>query len=167
MLCVTHVATFSVWPWSHLCVKHRSGSFGTLKQWIMFDTSCFPLLFNSQKQSAHWAVDITAQVVSCWLGSWLNRNFWLVLGLWTQLAFQPSERKITWVSCINTVDSGDIQPSEWKIIWDSCIWTPGFTLHLIIPLNWISTESWLRWWYTKLKLHMRASVSWGPRLPSV
>ncbi len=34
---------------------------------------------HSQKQSAHWALDVTAQVVPCWLGSWLNCNLWLVL----------------------------------------------------------------------------------------
>ncbi len=55
---------------------------------------------HSQKQLAHWAVDVTAQVVPCWLGSWLNRNFWLVLGQWTQLAFWSSKRRTTWVSYI-------------------------------------------------------------------
>ena len=44
MLCVIHVATFIVWLLSHLCVKHRSGSFVTPNQWIMFDTY-LPQLF--------------------------------------------------------------------------------------------------------------------------
>ena len=44
-----------------------------------------PLLLHSQKQLAHWAVDLTAQVVPCWLGSWLNCNLWLVLGQRNQL----------------------------------------------------------------------------------
>ena len=69
---------------------------------------------HSQKQSAHWAVDVTAQVVPCWLGSWLNRNYWLVLGPWIQLAFQSSERKITWVSYTKTVDSGISRPVNRK-----------------------------------------------------
>ena len=37
---------------------------------------------HSQKQSAHWAVDVTAQLVPCWSNSWLKRNFWLVWELW-------------------------------------------------------------------------------------
>ncbi len=68
-------------------------------------TSVFPLLpLHSQKQSAHWAVDLTAQVVPCWLGP-------------------PGG-------------------SNWSI------WSHGSSLNLISPLNWISTDSWLRWWYT-------------------
>ncbi len=111
-------------------------------------TNAIPVKPHSQKQSAHWAVDVTAQVVPCWLGSWLNCNFWLVLGQWTQLAFQSSEQKTTWVSYAKTVDSGEIQPSEQKITWLGCIWTPESSLHLTSPLNWLSTETWLRWWYT-------------------
>ncbi len=59
---------------------------------------------HSQEQSAHWAVDVTAQVVLCWLGSWLNCNVWLVLGQWTQLAFQFIQLDITWVQCFNAAD---------------------------------------------------------------
>ncbi len=103
---------------------------------------------HSQKQSAHWAVDVTAQVVPCWLGSWLNCNLWLVLGQWNQLAFQLIQLDITGVHCHNADDSGDIQLSERKITWVSCIWTPDSSLHLISPFNWILTETWLRWWYT-------------------
>ncbi len=61
---------------------------------------------HSQKQSAHWAVDVTAQVVPCWLGSWLNCNLWLVLGQWNQLAFQLIQLDITGVHCLNAPDSG-------------------------------------------------------------
>ncbi len=63
---------------------------------------------HSQKQSAHWAVDVTAQVVPCWLGSWLNCNLWLVLGQWNQLSLHH------------------------------------YWMHSLL----ISTESWLKWWYT-------------------
>ena len=73
---------------------------------------CYTL--HSQKQSAHWAVDVTAQVVPCWLGSWLNHNYWLVIGPWIQLAFKSSERKITWVSYTKTVDSGISKPVNRK-----------------------------------------------------
>ncbi len=99
---------------------------------------------HSQKQLAHWAVDVTAQVVPCWLGSWLNCNPWPVLGQWNQLVFQLIQLDITGVHCPNATDSGDIQLSEQKITWVSCIWTSESSLHLISPLNWISTESWLR-----------------------
>ncbi len=50
---------------------------------------------HSQKQLAHWAVDVTAQVVPCWLGCWLNCNFWVVLGQWTQVGFQFISPKST------------------------------------------------------------------------
>ena len=58
MLCVTHVATYSVWLLSHLCVENRSGSFVTPNQWSMFDTLYFP-------------------IVSAWLcvkSPWVSRN---------------------------------------------------------------------------------------------
>ena len=32
-------------------------------------------LCHSQKQSAHSAVDVTAQMIPCWLGGWLGCNF--------------------------------------------------------------------------------------------
>ncbi len=102
---------------------------------------------HSQKQSAHWAVSVTAQVVLCWLGSWLDCNLWLfwVSGISWNLIDSAG---ITGVQCLNAADSGDIQLSEWKITWISYIWTPKSSLHLINPFNWILTESWLRWWYT-------------------
>ncbi len=62
-----------------------------------------------------------SSLVPCWLRSWLNHNFLLVLGYWTQLTLQSSEQEINWVSCIKTADSFDIQPSEWKITGVSCI----------------------------------------------
>ena len=61
---------------------------------------------HSQKQSAHLAVDVTAQVVPCWLGSWLNCNLWLVLGQWNQLGFQLIQLDITGAHCLNAPDSG-------------------------------------------------------------
>ena len=30
---------------------------------------------HSQKQSAHWDVDVTAQVIQCWSSSWLKCHF--------------------------------------------------------------------------------------------
>ncbi len=53
---------------------------------------------HSQEQSAHWAVDITAQVVPCWLSSWLKRNFWPVLRSLTGIYFPFTGLDITWVS---------------------------------------------------------------------
>ncbi len=103
---------------------------------------------HSQKQSAQWAVDVTAQVVPRWLGSWLNRNFWLVLGQTAQPAFQFIQLDITWVHCLYVADSGNTKLSGRKISWVTCIRTPVSSLHLISPLNCISTETWLRWWYT-------------------
>ncbi len=103
---------------------------------------------HSQKQSAHWAVDVTAEMVSCWLGSWLYRNFWLVLGQRAQLAFQFIQLDITWFHCLYVADSGNTQLSGRKISWVTCIRTPVSSLHLITPLDCISTETWLRWWYT-------------------
>ena len=101
---------------------------------------------HSQKQSAHWAADVTAEVVPCWLGSWLNCNLWLVLVSGISLYYSWVSLESTGVHCRN--DSGDIQLSERKITWVSFIWTHQFSLHLISPFNWISTESWPRWWYT-------------------
>ncbi len=103
---------------------------------------------HSQKQSAHRAVDVTAKAVPCWSSSWLKRNFWPVLRPLTRVYFQFTGRDITWVSCFKTVDSGDIKSREWKMTWVSYIWTPESSLNLISPPNWISTERWLRWWYT-------------------
>ncbi len=54
--------------------------------------SCVRL--HSQKQSAHWAVDETAQVVPCWLGSWLKCNFWPVFN---QPTLFDIDRKVTGV----------------------------------------------------------------------
>ncbi len=48
---------------------------------------------HSQKQSAHWAVDVTAQKVLCWLSSWLSCNCW------------PGIYKCKPVSCIWTAES--------------------------------------------------------------
>ncbi len=124
-------------------VELNLGQVVSLSGWILHTVA-----IHSQKQSAHWAEDVTAQVVPCWLGSWLNRNFLLVQGQWTQLAFQFIQLDITWFHCLNAADSCDIQLSERKITWVNCIRTPESSLHLISPLNWISTESWLRWWYT-------------------
>ncbi len=103
---------------------------------------------HSQKQSAHWAVDVTAQMVPCWLGSWLNCNFWLVLRQRTQLVFQFIQLDITCAHCLFSADSCNTQLSGQKISWVTCIRTPESSLHLISPLNCISTETWLRWWYT-------------------
>ena len=100
---------------------------------------------HSQKQSAHCAVDVTAQVVPCWLSSWLNRNVWLALGQSTQLAFQFIQLDITWVHCRYAADSGNTQLRGRKISWVSCIRTGESSLHLISPFNCISTQTWLRW----------------------
>ena len=59
-----------------------------------------------------------------------------------------------------TVDSRDMQPSEWIFIWASCIWTPKFSLNLISQSNWISTENWLRWWYSLVWGISPKSVTW-------
>ncbi len=71
----------------------------------------------SQKQSAHWAVNATAQVVLCWLGSWLRS--WLVKCSWLRswfFCYVPLSRLyVTWISCIKTVNSGDIQSCEQNI----------------------------------------------------
>ncbi len=120
----------------------------SLKLYSLWNPGLYGNNVHSQKQSAHWAVDVTAQMVPCWLGSWLNRNFWLVLGQRTQLAFQFIQLDITWTHCLYAADSGNTQLSGWKISWVTCIWTPESSLHLISPLNCISTEPWLRWWYT-------------------
>ena len=74
-------------------------------------------------------------MVPCWLGSWLSRNFWLVLGQRTQLIFQFIQLDITWTYCLYADDSGNTQLSGWKISWVTCIRTPESSLHLIIPLN--------------------------------
>ena len=101
----------------------------------------------SQKQSAHWAaVDITAQVVPCWLGSWLKCNFWPVLRQPPWVYFPFTRLDATWVSSIKTVNSGDVLSCVWEITWVSSVWTPESSLNLIRPLYWISTERWLRWW---------------------
>ncbi len=115
---------------------------------------------HSQKQSAHWAVDVTAQMVPCWLGSWLNHNFWLVIGQRAQLAFQLIQLDITWVHCLYVADSGNTQLSGRKISWVTCIGTPESSLHLISPLNCISTETWLRWWFTVGGAVSSESVWW-------
>ncbi len=133
--------------WSSLC----KGVPDSPSEWPF---SLLPLNYSlahvphSHKQSAHWAVDVTAQVVPCWLGSWLNRNFWLVLGQRAQLAIQFIQLDITWVHCLYVADSGNTQMSGWKISWVTCIRTPVSSLHLISPLNCISTETWVRRWYT-------------------
>ena len=36
------------------------------------------LTSNSKKESAHWAVDVMAQMYACWLSGWLRCNFWTV-----------------------------------------------------------------------------------------
>ncbi len=100
------------------------------------------LHIHSQKQSAHWAVDVTAQLVPCWLSSWP------VLRPLTWVYFPFIGLDITWVSCFRTVSPGDIQSREQKITWVSYIWTPESSINLISPPNWISTQRWLRWWYT-------------------
>ncbi len=80
---------------------------------------------HSQKQSAHCAVDITPQVVPCWLGSWLNCNLWLVLGQWNKLAFRlRTENHLGQLHLNTQVFPAFIQPIQLNI------------------------ESWLRWWYT-------------------
>ena len=86
--------------------------------------------------------------LSGWFGSWLNCNLWLVLGQWNQLAIHLIQLDITGINCLHAADSGDVQLSEREMTLVSCLWTPESSLHLISPFNWISTESWLRWWYT-------------------
>ncbi len=115
--------------------NHRGGG---LPVSILPTTGC---IVHSQKQSAQWAVYITAQMVPCWFGSWLKCIFWPVLRLLTQAMFPFTGLDVTWASCITTVDLGAIKSSEQKISWVSYIWTPESSLNLISPLTWISTEA--------------------------
>ncbi len=130
----------------------------------------FLLYKHSQKQSADWAVDVTAQVVPCWLGSWLKCNFWPVLRPLTQVYFTFTGLDITCISCFKTVNSGDIQSRERKITRVSYIWACQSSLDLISPPNWISTQRcWVsyffwewnewKWLFTMLKM-IKATVSW-------
>ena len=87
---------------------------------------------HSHKQSAHSAVDVTAQVVPCWLSSWLNCNFWqgvnrIFISLpWRNSLISFRQRSTAeWASCS-------------KSVWDywlhmvHCYTSYTWTQHLII-----------------------------------
>ena len=78
---------------------------------VFFLFLCIP---HSQKQSAHWAADVTAQVVPCWLDSWLKCNFWPVLRQLPQMHFLFTGLDATSVSSITTVDSVTSSPVNRK-----------------------------------------------------
>ncbi len=96
-------------------------------------------MLHSQKQSAHWALDVTAQLVPCWLSSWLKCTFWPVLILVTQVY----HLSIIWVSCFRTASPGNIQSREQKITRVSYILKPESSLNLISPPYWILTQRWV------------------------
>ena len=155
---LTFVSNLEMLPVSMMSMRNMNIQYYVAEAFQNFDLGwSFMPTNHSQKQAAHWAVDVTAQMVPCWLGSWLNCTFRLVLGQWNQLTFQLIQLDITGVQRLNVAHSGDIQLSEGKITGVSCIWKPESSLHLISPFNWITTESWLRWWYT---------VGWAISSPS-
>ena len=98
-----------------VCNYHHKGPW--------FCAQIFVTNFNSLSEAISSLGCRSAQVVPCWLGSWLKRNFCPVPRQ-TWVCFPFTALDVTWVSCIKTVDLGNIQSIERKITLVSYIWTP-------------------------------------------
>ena len=111
-------------------------------------------VLHSKKESAHWAVDVTAQMYACWLSGWLRCNFWI--------AFILSVRLYIYIWPIkNSKNVGLIKLTgvEWIITANSmylllrCTYAPQWgalrreltQLTLCTAVKWRNTQSCLRW----------------------
>ncbi len=107
------------------------------------------LCMHSQKQSARWAVDVTAQVVPCRLGSWLSCNFWLVLGLIQKVHSQMTNLwlRLDQVFLVKVLSVWWAIPSESMVFYRKCV------EH--VTSNWVVLQWLKRWSFLPLLIHDR------------
>ncbi len=126
------------------------------------------LTSNSKKESAHWAVDVMAQMYACWLSGWLRCNFWTVfilsgrlyINIWPIEYYKepPWDRSsLSWLWALQWNE--EIH----KAVWDEDKQWTGLSF-LRVHLYWtISSVSLPEWLMTQVNLAL-ARAQWNANL---